>query len=143
LLIPELPLIQAPGFLSQGDPFFRVCRRDFADMRSVVQILSEYHLTVFGVLDRLQDVRMPKLIHILAEKDVFGVVLVLHEHGQIVLVCLLDAFGVLATPAFSQFGVHHSELDGLEIEGLYRSNNLFNGVVRQFRMHGLPPVNFI
>jgi len=48
-----------------------------------MQILSEYCLTVFGVLDRLEDVRMPELIHVFASKNVFRVVRIFRQHGEI------------------------------------------------------------
>ena len=65
-----------------------------------MQILSEYLLTVFGVLDRLQDMRMPELIHVLAQENVFRVVRIFREHGEIGPVPALDALCILARPAF-------------------------------------------
>src|SRR6266581_4039241 len=62
---PEFLLIQAPRLLSHGDPSIDVGRGKFADVRVMMQVLPEYRLTVLSVLDRLQDMRMPELIHIL------------------------------------------------------------------------------
>src|SRR6266568_3643068 len=61
---PEFLLIQAPRLLSHGDPSIDVGRGKFADVRVMMQVLPEYRLTVLSVLDRLQDMRMPELIHI-------------------------------------------------------------------------------
>src|SRR6266540_1408662 len=62
---PEFLLIQAPRLLSHGDPSIDVGRGKFADVRVMMQVLPEYRLAVLSVLDRLQDMRMPELIHIL------------------------------------------------------------------------------
>ena len=100
-----------------------------------MQIFSEYRLTVFRVLDRLQDVRMPELIHVLAQKNVFRVVGIFREHGEIGPVPAFDALRVLARPAFPQLGVHRPDLHGFKIKSVYCGDHLFNGSIRQVRFH--------
>ncbi len=85
----------------------------------MMQILPEYRLTVLGVLDRLQDVRVPELIDVLAEKNVFGVILIFRQHGEIGPIPLFDTLRVLARPTLPQLGVHQSDLYGFEIKGAY------------------------
>ncbi len=89
-----------------------------------MQVVAEHFLAVLGVLDGLQDVRMPELVHVLAQEDVFGVVGVFRQHGQIGLVRNFDAVGVFARPAFSPHGVHHSDFDGFKIKRLYCGSDL-------------------
>jgi hypothetical protein len=104
-------------------------------MGIMVQVAAKYSLAVFRIFHRVQDMGMPEFIHLFAYDDVFQVFRMFHQHGQIVPVRALDALGVLARPAFSQFGIHHPELDRLKIESVYRGDHFFNGSVRQFRLH--------
>src|SRR5262249_32132415 len=76
---------------------------------------------------------------VLGEKDVLGVVLVLHQHGEVGLVRDLDAVGVRARPPFSELRVGYSLLDRFEVQGLDRGNHLLNGSVCQSCLHFFPP----
>ena len=108
-----------------------------------MEILPEYGLAVFRVLDRLQDMRMPELIYVLAQKNVFRVVRIFREHGEIGLVPAFDALCVFARPAFPQLGVHRPDLHGFEIKRVYRGDHLLNWSVRQCRLHCFPLFKFV
>src|SRR5712691_7959544 len=88
---PEFPLIKAPRLFSHGIPSIDISRSKLADMRIVMQILSEYRLAVFRVLERLQYMGVPELVHILAQENVFGMVLILRQHGEVGPVPLFDS----------------------------------------------------
>src|SRR5258708_3437888 len=96
LSAPKLPFVEVSGLLGLHFPFRDVRGSEISDMRSMMQVVAEHFLAVLGVLDGLQDVRMPELVHVLAQEDVFGVLGVFRQHGQIGLVREFDAVGVFA-----------------------------------------------
>src|SRR5712671_3917629 len=64
-------------------------------------------------------------------KNFLGIFLVFYQHGEEVLVRDLDGVRVLARPAFSPHGVHHSYFDRFNIERLDSGDDLLCGACSQ------------
>jgi hypothetical protein len=116
---------------------FDVRLRALPDVGIVMQVRAEYLFAILGVLHRVEDVRMPELIHVPAHDDVLGVLRVFHQHRQVGPVGLLDSLGILAGPAFPRLLIHDSESDRVEVKCLYRRDSLVNASVFGSRVHGL------
>src|SRR6185503_8372802 len=95
--------------------------------------MAEYPFAVFSVLESVQNMPVPKSIHVLAWRK--GFLGMSYRQGEEALVPHLHAVGVFARPTMTLCGIHQLELDRIEVKGLYCCDHLFDGSVGQFRLH--------
>jgi len=125
--------IEATRVLRRLRQIRRIFRASHSEVGKVVQETTEYFIAVFGVFERVQDMPVPKFIHVLAWGQ--GYLGVSYQQSQETPVRQFHAVNILARPALAFLGIHQLELDRIEIESLYRSDHSFNGSVRQLHFH--------